>query len=59
LKIILHFKDGTSNELNPMIAKMLVKVVNINELINNPSSQKSSIGKFVKIDNLRSVEILL
>lgn len=59
MKIILHFKDGTKNELNPMIAKMLMKVVNINDLINNPSGQKSTIGKFVNIDGLYSVEIVL
>lgn len=59
MRIILHFKDGKSNELNPLIAKMLMKVVNINELINNPSSQKSSIGKFINIDSLYSVEIVL
>ncbi|MCM0649127.1 hypothetical protein NBE98_12150 [Clostridium swellfunianum] len=59
MKIILHFKDGKSSELNPMIAKMLMKVVNINDLINNPSGQKSTIGKFVNIDGLYSVEIVL
>lgn len=59
MRIILHFKDGKSNVLNPLIAKMLMKVVNINELINNPSSQKSSIGKFINIDSLYSVEIVL
>lgn len=59
MKIILHFKDGKSNELNPMIAKMLTKLVNINDLINNPSSQKSTIGKLVDVDNIYSVEIVL
>jgi hypothetical protein len=59
MKIILHFKDGKTNELNPVIAKMLLKVVNINDLINNPSGQKSTIGKFINIDGLYSVEIVL
>jgi hypothetical protein len=59
MKIVLHFKDGKTNELNPMIAKMLMKMVNINDLINNPSGQKSTIGRFVNIDNLYSVEIVL
>ena len=59
MKIVLHFKNGTTNELNPMIAKMLMKVVNINDLINNPSGQKSTIGRFVNIDDLHSVEIVL
>ena len=59
MKIILHFKDGKSNELNPMLAKLLLKAVNINDLINNPSGQKSTIGKFVNIDGLHSVEIVL
>ncbi|ERI93052.1 hypothetical protein HMPREF1982_01873 [Clostridiales bacterium oral taxon 876 str. F0540] len=59
MKIILHFKDGTTNELNPMIGKLIMKTVNINEFINNPSGQKSTIGKFVNIDGLYSVEIVL
>lgn len=59
MKIILHFKDGKSNELSPAVAKILMKIVNINELVNNPSSQKSAIGKFVNIDGLYSVEIVL
>jgi hypothetical protein len=59
MKIILHFKNGSTNELNPIVAKILMKTVNINDLLNNPSGQKSAIGKFVNIDELYSVEIVL
>lgn len=59
MKILLHFKDGKTNELNPTIAKMLAKVVNINDLISNPSGQKKTLGKFINLDGLYSVEIVL
>jgi hypothetical protein len=59
MKIILHYKDGKTNELSPILAKMIMKVVNINDLINNPKGQNSTIGKFVNVDGLYSVEIVL
>lgn len=59
MKIILHFKDGKTTELSQTITKILMKTVNINDLINNPHGQKSVVGRFVNIDELYSVEIVL
>lgn len=59
MKILLHFNDGKTNEISPAIAKMLAKVINVNELISDPSGQKKALGKFLNLDGLYSVEIVL
>jgi hypothetical protein len=59
MKIVLHFKDGKTTELNQTITHILMKTININDLINNPHGQKSAVSKFVNIDGLYSVEIVL
>ncbi len=59
MRIILHFKDGKETELNQSVAKVLMKVVNFNDLVNNPSSEKSVISRFINVDELYSFEIIL